>query len=67
MTNLYTTEAAAEFLGVTPARIRQLILEGRILSEKYGRDHLIQEAVLKKYIAEGKKIPGRPKNSFRKR
>ena len=39
MSKFYTTESAAAYLGVTPARVRQLILEERLLSEKYGRDH----------------------------
>ncbi|MEW6360341.1 MAG: helix-turn-helix domain-containing protein [Planctomycetota bacterium] len=68
MSKLYTTETAAEFLGVTPARVRQLIIEGRIKSEKYGRDHLIQESALQWYTTIGKKKPGRPrKNNLRKR
>lgn len=61
MGKLYTTESAAELLGVTPARVRQLILEGRLKSEKYGRDHLIQEPELQWYTEEGKKRPGRPR------
>ena len=60
MSKFYTTESAAEFLGVTPARIRQLIMEGRLKSEKHGRDHLIQEVDLQEYTAGGKKKPGRP-------
>ncbi len=68
MSKLYTTESAAEYLGVTPARVRQLIMEGRLKSEKYGRDHLIQEADLQKYTTGGKKKPGRPvKNNLRVR
>ena len=63
MSKLYTTETAAEFLGVTAARVRQLILEGRLKSEKYGRDHLIQEPDLQVYTAVGKKKPGRPRNN----
>lgn len=72
MMKFYTTETAAEYLGVTPARIRQLIMEGRLKSLKYGRDHLIQEVDLQGYTAGGKKKPGRPgrnrlKNSLRVR
>ena len=68
MNKFYTTDSAAEYLGVTPARVRQLIMEGRLKSEKYGRDHLIQEADLQKYTAGGKKKPGRPlKNNLRVR
>ena len=61
MRKLYTTEAAAEFLGVTPARVRQLIVEGRLKSEKYGQDHLIKEPELQGYTVAGKKKPGRPR------
>jgi len=68
MSRFYTTESAAEYLGVTPARVRQLIMEGRLKSEKYGRDHLIQEVDLKEYTAAGKKKPGRPvRNNLRVR
>jgi len=68
MGKLYTTESAAEYLGVTPARIRQLILQRRLKSEKYGRDHLIHETDLQAYAEAGRKKPGRPpKNSLRSR
>ncbi len=61
MGKLYTTESAADYLHVTPGRVRQLIIEGRIKSEKFGRDHLIPENELKRYAAVGKKKAGRPK------
>ena len=68
MAKLYTTESAAEYLGVTPARVRQLIMEERLKSEKYGRDHLIRETDLAGYQRSGKKKAGRPpKNNLRKR
>lgn len=60
MSKLYTTETAATYLGVTPARVRQLILEERLESEKYGRDHLIPEASLQSYETSGKRKVGRP-------
>jgi site-specific DNA-methyltransferase (cytosine-N4-specific) len=60
MTKLHTTKSAAEYLQVTPGRVRQLIIEKRIKSEKYGRDHLISEGELKQYAATGKKKAGRP-------
>ncbi len=60
MGKLHTTESAAEYLHVTPARVRQLIIDGRIKSEKYGRDHLIPESELKRYAVGGKKKAGRP-------
>ena len=48
MRKLYTTDSAAEYLGVTPARIRQLIMEKQLKSEKYSRDHLIEKMSLNK-------------------
>ena len=61
MSKLFTTEMAATYLGVTAARVRQLILEERLESEKYGRDHLISEDALKQYELNGRKKGGRPR------
>lgn len=60
MENYFTTQEAAQFLGVTAARIRQLILDERIKSQKMGRDHIIPKAELINYQQQGKKKPGRP-------
>lgn len=63
-----TTSEAATFLDVTPARIRQYIMEGRLSSQKIGRDHLIAESTLKKFAKDGRKNIGRPtKKSLRMR
>ena len=59
----FTTEDAAKLLGVTPSRIRQLILEGRLKTEKIGRDHLIQKAELKRFAVHGQKKRGRRKKT----
>lgn len=61
MGKLYTTDDAAKYLGVTASRVRQFIMEERLDSEKYGRDHLIQEAVLEAFAKNGKLKRGRPK------
>jgi len=63
MGKLFTTEDAAKYLGVTPSRVRQLIMEDRLESEKYGRDHLIQKIALENFAKNGKKKRGRPKKS----
>ena len=55
--NLITTEQAAESLGVTPARIRVLIREGRLPAKRFGRAHMIDENDLI-HVADRK--PGRP-------
>ncbi len=63
MDNLYTTDSAAKYLGVTPSRVRQLITDKRIQSEKYGRDHLIAKEDLVQYKISGKKRAGRKPNN----
>ncbi len=61
MSEYFTTEDAAKYLGVTPSRVRQLIIEKKIESLKVGRDHLIREAALTYYAEHGKRTPGRHK------
>lgn len=63
MSKLYTTEDAAKYLGVTPSRVRQFIMEERLDSEKYGRDHLILKATLEDFAKHGKRKRGRPKKT----
>jgi excisionase family DNA binding protein len=38
---LFTTNETAEALGVTPARVRQMVARNEIASEKMGRDRFI--------------------------
>jgi excisionase family DNA binding protein len=52
-----TTKEAAERLSVTDARIRQLILDGRLPAQKFGNMNMIREEDLK-LVAERK--TGRP-------
>jgi excisionase family DNA binding protein len=54
---LLTTPEAAERLGITVARVQQLIWKGRLPAQKIGRDYVINEDDLK-LVAERK--PGRP-------
>ena len=44
MADNFTTETAATYLGVSRARVRKLIKDGRLPAEKRGRDHIIQES-----------------------
>lgn len=60
MDNLLTAKQAAEKLGISDARIRQMILKGRLPSEKFGPIHMIKETDLE-LIRERK--PGRPPKS----
>ena len=54
---MLTTKEAAERLGVTAIRVRQLISEGRLPAEKFGRDYMIKQEDLR--LVEDRK-PGRP-------
>lgn len=58
-----TTKEAAEILNVSMARVRQLVLAGRLPAEKFGRDLLIHEKDLA-LVAVRK--PGRPPNAEKK-
>lgn len=65
MSRLVNTAEAAEILGVSSARIRQFIKEGRLMSLKLGRDHLIESIVLQQFAASGRKKTGRPQKGLR--
>ena len=66
MNGWFTTEGAAKYLGVTASRVRQFIMENRLRSVKYGRDHLIEESELKEFARHGKKKRGRPEKDVQK-
>ena len=55
---MLTTPEAAQVLGVSAERVRQLIKAGRLPSQQFGRDHVISEADLA-LVSDRK--PGRPK------
>lgn len=57
MDELLTTEQAAGRLGITTARVRQMIIAGRLPAEKFGHVHMIRKDDLK-LVADRK--PGRP-------
>lgn len=61
MEKMVTTEIAAKLLNVTPARVRQLISENRLKSQKNGRDHFIDILDIKKFSKYEQKKAGRPK------
>lgn len=46
MRETYTTQEAADALGVSSARVRQLILEGVLQTERFGRAHVINREAL---------------------
>lgn len=54
-----TTAEAATRLGVNQSRVRQFIKEGRLQSEKLGRDRIIHEDALAAFIeAQKERRPG---------
>jgi excisionase family DNA binding protein len=58
MGKILTTEEAAKILGVTPSRVRQFILEGRLRAQKFGRSNAIDEDDLASIESKPR---GRPK------
>ncbi len=63
--NYLTTKQVAEILKVSQSRVRQLIMEDRLLSTKIGRDNLINQDDLEDYLKSKKKPVGRPKKTLR--
>lgn len=62
---LVTTKEAAQILGVTPVRVRQLIKDQRLIAEKRGRDHLLDDQEVQRFKRHGRLSGprgGRPKN-----
>jgi excisionase family DNA binding protein len=58
MNELMTTSEAAEALGVSVRRVRQLIDEEKLSARRVGRDYVIEAAALESVRVYGK--PGRP-------
>jgi len=56
-----TTKEVAGRLGITPTRVQQLILDGKLSAEKFGRDWMIEEEALANVQVYGR--PGRPPKS----
>jgi excisionase family DNA binding protein len=65
MPNKNTAEAA-ENLGVSPSRVRQLCLSGELAAEKVGRDWVITTEALEAYAARPKPKAGYPAGMPRK-
>jgi len=54
--NKITTTAAARILGVTPSRVRQFVLQGRLPAEKIGRDLFLDREAVEEFAIK----PRRP-------
>ena len=61
---MLTTSEVAARLNVSLRRVRQLIEDGRLPSQQFGRDHLIKESDLR--LVENRKV-GRPAKSASKK
>lgn len=59
MKGYLTTKQTGELLGITPDRVRQLIIEGTIKAEKFGRDNFIMESEVERVRQLNRKA-GRP-------
>lgn len=55
---LLSAEQAASRLGVSVARVKQLLAEGKIQAQKVGKQWIIQDSALASVTIYGK--PGRP-------
>ncbi len=62
MKGFLTTTQTAERLKISQARVRQLIIEGVITAEKFGRDNFIRESEVKRIEKLDRKA-GRPKKA----
>jgi excisionase family DNA binding protein len=60
---LITTIEAASVLKVTTGRVRQLLKEGQLHSEKRGRDHLLDSEEVNRFNQNNRRKAGRPKNA----
>jgi excisionase family DNA binding protein len=58
---LITTAEAAVILKVTPVRVRQLIRDRQLFSEKRGRDHLLERDEVERFDRVGRRKGGRPR------
>jgi excisionase family DNA binding protein len=57
-----TSTEAAERLGVSTARVRRLVLDGRLPAKKFGRDLVIYEEDLESFERLKGGRPPKPKN-----
>jgi excisionase family DNA binding protein len=67
MNEFLTTVEAAAALGVTDSRVRQLILDGKLPAQKFGRSHMIKRSDLKNVEIGNRGRPRRSQEEKRKR
>jgi excisionase family DNA binding protein len=59
-----TTKEASLILKITPVRVRQLIKDGQLKSQKMGRDHLLDKAEVERFNQKGRRSGGRPRKKY---
>ncbi|MGB7923439.1 MAG: helix-turn-helix domain-containing protein [Pyrinomonadaceae bacterium] len=64
MENLLTTREAAERLGVSAGRVRQMVADGQLPAQRIGRDNFVKESDLT--LVEDRKR-GRPSKKASKK
>jgi excisionase family DNA binding protein len=57
---LLTVPRAAEIIGLSRVRIRNLVRSGELPAEKVGRDWLIRRSVVERFAQKERRGPGRP-------
>ncbi len=57
---MITTQQAAAELGVSDSRVRQLIIDRKLLAQRFGRSHMIKRSDLKNVVIGNRGRP--PKN-----
>lgn len=60
MIRLLGTKAVADILGVTQSRVRQIIAAGELAATRVGRDLLVTESDLDRYMSLPRRKAGRP-------
>lgn len=65
MKGLLTTKQVAEKLGVSPARVRRMVIDGLIKADKLGRDNVITEKELKRFEKLDRSVGRPPKESVK--
>jgi excisionase family DNA binding protein len=67
---LLTTQQAAVELGITDSRVRQLIIDGKLPAQRFGRSHMIRRDDLKDVVVGNRGRPrkdGQPKQTGSKK
>ena len=64
MSDYLTTQEAAAELGITDSRVRQLIIDGKLPAQKFGRSHMIKRSDLKNVVIGNR---GRPPKDAKKK